>query len=646
LADAARFDLEQKALTMRLPWSPKLPTAPRAPREGRVQELIEQIEVKRGAQLLRTISFFVVAVLLMLVYAQTQFLGLREPEAMDMGQVARNLKQGRGFVTDVIRPYQLWYFLFHRKQQVDLTAFPELVHAPVYPWYLSWALRVVEKAPTAMALKDEHAVMLASFVWILPTLALVYLLAKEWFDRRVGILAAWIYLLSGGVMAQGISGTPIAFLTCVLTASLYCIALATRFHEAQPRRGGMSLLFLAISGLLLAVGALTRYAFIFWIVPMAIYVWLTFRPRPTGLAVGEVGTVSRASGGARARFAGLLALFLLAFLIPVSAWTLNRMQVSGWFWGLASAQIKQGTHSFPADQLMRRYDSNEIQSRSARAMPRQVAVKMAYQLEKLVLDGFKKVGAQVVTACFIASFFHSFRRRDVSRMKKCLWVALALGALSVCALDGDGGGLLSVFYPLAVIFGCAFFWILYDRLNLEIRLQQLLVVGAFGLVNAAPLALVIAPPAPPLPYPPVSVKWLGEELPSYFAPEERIASDIPWAVAWYSKRQSLWVPWTIRELVSIGELGGFTNTLNGLYLTQATDNDLQNDKTFNVGDPPVDKNRYWVLMLYGGLLPDFPFKMLNHLDYRNVIYATPLPGSQGVPRWHRPYWWRERGSGG
>jgi Ca2+/Na+ antiporter len=638
---------------MRFPWSPKLPMRPHPLREGRIQDLIEQIEVKRGAQLLRTISFFVIALLVMLLYAQVQFLGLREPEAMDMGQVARNLKQGRGFVTDVIRPYELWYFRFHRKQQVDLAAMPELVHAPVYPWYLSWVFRVVEKAPRVMALKQEHAVMLGSFVWILPTLALVYLLAKEWFDRRVGILAAWIYLLSAGVMEYGISGTPITFLTCVLTGSLYCVALATRFHEAQPRRAGLSLLFLALSALLLAVGSLTRYAFIFWIVPMGIYVWLTFRPQATGVAVGEVGTATRAGGAARVRFAGVLAVFLLVFLIPVSVWTVNRMRVSGWFWGLASAQIKEGTHSFPADQLMRRYETNEIQSRAARSMRRQVAVKMANQLVDLTQDFFKKIGAQVVSACFIASFFHSFRRRDVSRMKKCALIALALGALTVCALDGNGGGLLGVFYPLGVIFGCAFFWILYDRLNLEIRLQQLLVVGAFGLVNAAPLALVILPPAPRLTYPPLNVQWLSEDLPSYFAPEEQIASDIPWAVAWYSKRQSVLVPWTTREMVALLQLEAFAVTLNGLYLTQASDRDLHNDvdfrdRSFKPGELPIEVDRSWALMLYGGrpAIPGFPFRLSNYFDYRNVIYANPLPGTLDTPRWQHPNWWRKRDGGG
>ncbi|GEM_PF-3418279 len=617
--------------------------------EGQIQNLIEQIEVKRGAALLRTVSFFIIAAMLLVWVASSQFRGLREPEAMDMGQVARNMSEGKGYVTDVIRPYQLWYYLFHLKLPVNAEAMPELVHAPVYPWVLSQVFKVGAIFGAWDYQKGDRMMMVTSMLWILPSLALIYLLGKEWFDKRVGVLAAWIYLLSLVVIMNGLSGTPLTFLTLALLAAMYCIALATRFHLAEPRRGWLSLLFLGLGGLFLAVGALTRYAFIVWAIPMAWYVVLTFRPKVSGVAVGEVGSPARAGGSARTRFFGVLAVFLVALLLPVTVWSVNRLQVSGWFWGLASAQVKEGTHSFADDQLMRRYSDNRIREKSARGMRRQVAVKTANNVVEVVQNLARKVGPQVVLACFVAAFFHPFRRQDVARMLKCILLGLCLAAFAVAMLDGDGGGLLSVFYPLTVILGCAFFWILFDRLNLDVRLKQLMWIGIFVLVNAAPLILVVAPPAPPVPYPPINVRWLKDDLGSWFSPQEQIVSDIPWAVSWYARRKSVLLPWTTGELVTIKDLEMFVTTMNCLYLTQQSDSDTANDtdfadKRFGPLDLPLDVERSWVLMLYGGrpAYTGFPYNIRHSFDYRHIMYSTPVPGTRDLPRRARPNWWEQR----
>lgn len=642
---------------MRFPWSRK-PPVPRPPLEGQVQNLIEQIEVKRGAAILRTISFFVIAALILVWVASSQFTGLREPEAMDMGQVARNMSEGKGYVTDVIRPYQLWYHLFHLKQPVKVEAMPELVHAPVYPWVLAQVFKVGALFGEWNVQKGDRMVMITSMLWILPSLALVYLLGKEWFDKRVGVLAAWIFLLSLVVMQNGLSGTPLTFLTFVLLAAMYCMALATRFHLAERRRAGLVVLFLALGGLCLAVGALTRYAFIVWAIPMMLYVALTFRPKVVGVAVGEVGAPTRASGSARTRFAGVLAVFLLAFLIPVLMWSVNRLQVSGWFWGLASAQVKEGTYSFTADQLMRRYSDDRIREKTARGIRRQVVVKTMYNVEEVIKNSARLIGPQVVLACFVAAFFHPFRRQEVSRMLRCILLGLGLAGFAVAMLDGNGGGLLSVFYPLTVIFGCAFFWILFDRLNLDVRLKQLMWIGLFALVNAVPLIQVLAPPVPPVQYPPVNVRWIKDDLGSWFSPQEQIVSDIPWAVAWYGQRKAVLLPWTTRELVMIKESPMFVNSLNCLYLTQQTDRDTANDtdfadKKFGPLDLPLDVERAWGLMLYGGrpTYTGFPYNVRHSFDYRHLMYSTPVPGTRDTPRRARPFWWNERrpeteGSGG
>jgi hypothetical protein len=56
-------------------------------------------------------------------------------------------------------------------------------------------------------------------------------------------------------------------------------------------------------------------------------------------------------------------------------------------------------------------------------------------------------------------------------------------------------------------------------------------------------------------------------LSQLFREDELVASDIPWAVAWYSDRSALWVP--VREGDFI-EINDRVRIVSGMYLTQAT----------------------------------------------------------------------------
>ena len=56
-------------------------------------------------------------------------------------------------------------------------------------------------------------------------------------------------------------------------------------------------------------------------------------------------------------------------------------------------------------------------------------------------------------------------------------------------------------------------------------------------------------------------------LNSWMKPNEIIASDMPWAIAWYANRRSLWVPDTIKTFTEFSDYNVLGGPVNGLYLT-------------------------------------------------------------------------------
>ena len=55
-------------------------------------------------------------------------------------------------------------------------------------------------------------------------------------------------------------------------------------------------------------------------------------------------------------------------------------------------------------------------------------------------------------------------------------------------------------------------------------------------------------------------------------PKEIIASDMPWAVAWYADRKSLWLPISVKDFLELNDYSQLNGQIVGLYLTPVTGN--------------------------------------------------------------------------
>jgi hypothetical protein len=68
------------------------------------------------------------------------------------------------------------------------------------------------------------------------------------------------------------------------------------------------------------------------------------------------------------------------------------------------------------------------------------------------------------------------------------------------------------------------------------------------------------------PYVPPYIAILGE----WTNPDEIITSDMPWAVAWYADRKSIWIPNTIDDFMDMSDYNRLNGPIVGLYLTPIT----------------------------------------------------------------------------
>src|SRR5678815_5330225 len=107
--------------------------------------------------------------------------------------------------------------------------------------------------------------------------------------------------------------------------------------------------------------------------------------------------------------------------------------------------------------------------------------------------------------------------------------------------------LMVVIAPIVFIYGVSLFFILRDQLNLEGPAGRGLVWVAFYVLAAAALLFTILAPHPsPVAYPPYYPPWIQQKSRAV-RESETIMADIPWAVAWYGQRPSVWLSLKLRD---------------------------------------------------------------------------------------------------
>ena len=134
-----------------------------------------------------------------------------------------------------------------------------------------------------------------------------------------------------------------------------------------------------------------------------------------------------------------------------------------------------------------------------------------------------------------------------------------------------------LFVPLFICYGMAFILVQWDRRirretvsskrddpgGSHSQLRTFLVAGIFVVSGIPVLGSILLDRSRPTvewpPYVPPSIATFR----NWITPDEIIGSDVPWAVAWYADRRSLWLPFDRTDLFTLSKSKDLEGRLSG-----------------------------------------------------------------------------------
>lgn len=544
--------------------------------ETTVQQLVHTLEqggwVRRVKQVLLLSAIAFIAYLWFFKEGNG-FKGLPHEKAIEQAQIAREIERGHGFSTKVIRPAALWQF------EKELGVFPlertpDTYNAPLNPYINAFVFKLMDGMNSGMkklantkeyfdryTYEDmmstkqvvyayDRIIAFTQLIFFLFAVLVNYFTAKRLFDERLAVFSAGLMLLCERFWDYIMSGLP-----QMLMLLLFSLAAHFMVRAIEARAAGRNhLLWLvgvaAFFGLLALAHALTIWLF----VGALFFTFFHFRPRGRDAAI-------------------MLGVFLLFY----GPWLVRNQLVCGspvgLGWYSALDQVR-GTET----EIMR---SKEMPLTGV--SPTVFRAKIQNQIVEQMNEIFGLLGKSLLAPVFFVALLHLFKRPETSIFRWYL-VAMWLWGVFGMAIFGmpdltrtvRSNDLHILFVPLMISYGLALVLVMWTRLDINVRFLRQLFIGLLFFVSSFPflnqfLILISPPKPPPVSWPPyvppyiaILAKWTREN--------EIITSDMPWAVAWYADRQSLWLPMSVRDWIELNDYNQLKGHIVGLYLTPVTGN--------------------------------------------------------------------------
>lgn len=539
-----------------------------------------------GAVVLAATVALALAYLGLLPLVPWSFRGFARAEAIDQAQVSRELARGHGFSTRCLRPLEVWMLERHRGSAPRAgEPTPELFHAPLGPALNSLALRSfgdkTDYKQGEFIHPGERAIAILAMLCFAGAVGLNYLTLRRVFDDRLALLASGLVLLSDAFWQWTLTGLPQMLMLLLFSGALLALtrAISTRLGGAP----GRALVWLALAGLLLGLITLAHGLGCWLFVGALVFVALHFRPR------------------------ALAALALVVpFALVVGPWLARNYSASGNPFGLAGYALLDGVGGSTALR-MRGLD------------PLTAGVSPLYLRPKLMTGIVAQLGAGLgrtagggfLAVGFFLALLYPFRKPEAAALRWALaamWLAAVFGMAFLGWEDNEAlapGNLHILFVPLMMAYGLTLVLVLFGRLPAggAPLWRVALLVGIYAL-TALPMLTSLTTRPPSLvqypPYLPPAIVRIG----AWTDPAEITGSDIPWAVAWYADRSSLWIPNRQKDFLGMSDAGRLPGPLAGLFLTPQSRN-----APLLSG---IIKGEYaeWAPLLFGNIagVKDFPFK--------------------------------------
>ena len=577
------------------------------PFESGMQNLVYQMDQGSGRKVIHAVLFSLFAFAMATLYTFTNFQGLRDARAMEEAQLARTFAERGRMTTQCVRPFSIGRMVQRSANgSAALADHPDLLHPPVWPAILAGAFRLGGMPKPGVPTTDyvyawDYAPVAASHFFTALSALLVWLLGRKLFDHRVGALSASAFLASDLVWRQSLLGSDVSasmfFALGAIYAALWAAELPPGFGPDQEQGPVWRWLMpLVLSSMLTAAAFLTRYSS-GAIALLAVWIFL--------------GASRRRRPWAKAGLYAVLAA------IPMLPWMARNVAACGNPFGLVLHDLLANTYLFPGDALARSLNPDLPDAVTAFYA---LQIKMIGNLRDFVAQGFGFGGGGILLALFGAMYLHRFVRHSSRTLRWCLLPALLLAILNASAFGEESLRTLAIFWPLAIPYGWAFFLVLLDRLQFEARFFASAAITAVMFLTALPLLINVLPPRTGLPYPPYFHRYVGW-VSSMLEPGECLATDIPWATAWYGGRTSILLP---KSIDGFFEIDDRYQKISLAYFTTVT-----RDKPWvrGLSDPTAPEYSWYQVFSAGKVPGNFP---LTHGRF--------LAGSDQLILADRPRW--------
>jgi 4-amino-4-deoxy-L-arabinose transferase-like glycosyltransferase len=591
------------------------------------QDILQGVEVGKGQILVRLVPLITAIVIIAFTCDLMIYRGLDDAQSMDNAQLSRQIARGQGFTTEFLRPHaiaQMRDFAINESLQTgkprDLfppdrfppgtpRILPDTYNPPGYAYLLATWFRLThpewDQPPMAMSTSHiysgDRLIPVLNQIFLILTAILVFVLGHRLFDGRVAWMSLVAFLATDLIWRYSLTALPTLVLMFFVTAMLLCtleiFCIGEDCFESEERSFTPAWYWAIAVGLLLAAACLTRLHVLVLLLPL--FIFLILMPRSNFFIFI------------------VIALITFAFVTP---WFVHVNNVCGNPLGSNTPLLLYGEDDYKGNQIF-----------CTTSLP--TYERLFKDASKKEYSGFRwhfehawnLLGSNPLILLFGASILHQFKRR---RTKLFHWLVFACAFALIAANNlGDAApetlgpwNTVIILFPAMLVIGGAFFFILLDRLMLQLWLLNNLVVTATLILTVMPLVLTLTSSNPLYynfpPYMPPVIKSFAQ----FSNPDEWVTTDMPWATAWYGDRASLWMPDSLTDFENLHDNVCPTGLL---LLTPATwDEPYSNISTGEYKD--------WYSVIVGPTAPaNFPLS----------LHTQTGPGGPDYSLWSdRPRW--------
>jgi branched-subunit amino acid transport protein len=559
--------------------------------ESTLHDVVYSIDAGTGLKIIRVTLYVLIMLVVIMLYTATQFRGLKTEEAMDYAQLGRNMSLNHGMATKCVRPLTLWKMSQRSPNgNPQIQNHPDLYHPPAYPAVLAVGFKffsligidpfeIPQGSRVATMPAEQWVILPVNHLFTILTGWIVFALGKRLFSREIGFLGMTIFFLSDIAWKDSISGLNLSMASFFIVAAFHAMVVSMLNRRDKESTAAWTIPFV-LSVVFAAVAFLTRYITCAAVPGIALFAWLMS---------------GRFRGGTR-----FAVLFVVLYMAMVSPWLYRNIKVSGNPLGMAAHTALADTQKYPGKQLDRQLNP-EFSFKQTTALLKKKWVLTYSEKHGGVIPG---LGGGVLMALFITTFFYNFVRPQVNYLRWGLGLSLLL-TLGIAGFFSESSVMMiHAFWPFAILYGMAFFYILIDRLDVGARLYTTGLKCLIVLLSIVPFGLTLMPPHASSPHPPY---WppLISRVSNWLTPREVICTDMPWATAWYGDRISILLPKDVDDFYIVNDEMQY---ISGLYVTAITKN-----KPF-AKDLLTGSEKTWrPIVINGQIPPDFPLKELISL---------------------------------